>query len=139
MCLARYSLNFEQLYGPNRHNWSRGQRRHETASPEDRCKEDQKPIFGLASDCDDLFKRAVISFEGADESEMPRQLLDEMQTRFSSWAAYLGVFASPKANLDVRLKRHTAHRDLVLLALDMLRLNLAQRRRAKILLVTALC
>ena len=99
-----------------------------SSAPEDMDKEDQKPIFDLADDCDDLFKRVLASFKEAQESVVPRQLLDEMQTRFSSWAAYLGVFASPKANLDRRLKRHTEYRDLVLLALDMLRLNLTQRR-----------
>jgi hypothetical protein len=92
---------------------------------------DKKSILDFSDDCDRLFKQGLASFEGADGSAVPRRLLEEMHIRFSSWASYLGVFASPKANLDRRLKRHAAYRDLVLLAVDMLRLNLVQRRRAK--------
>lgn len=83
-------------------------------------------ILRLAIDCENLFSRALSSISTTDEVPMLKQLLEELRSRFSDWASYLGVFASKKMNLDQRLRGRTEYRDLVLLTLDMLRVNLFQ-------------
>lgn len=57
--------------------------------------------------------------------------LRKLQKRFTNWAGYLGVFAGGNGSLDQRLKRHPQHRDLVVVALNMLKDNLLQSRHRK--------
>jgi hypothetical protein len=91
-------------------------------------------ILRLAIDCEKLFTGVLSSINTTDKVPILKQLLEELQSRFSNWASYLGVFASKKTNLDRRLRGRIEYRDLVLLALDMLRANLFQRGSLAILL-----
>jgi hypothetical protein len=84
-------------------------------------------ILHLAVDCENFFKRGLNSINAGDDESTWKRLLEDLQSRFSDWASYLGVFASKKMNLDWRLRGRTEDRDLVLLTLDMLRANLFQR------------
>jgi hypothetical protein len=105
--------------------------------------DDERPIFKLANECDQLFQKAVSHVEDitAENENFPRdhakatesvisraaasirRLLVDDRDRFGYWASYLGVFAR-YANLDRRLRRNKHYQDLVLLSLDMLRDNL---------------
>lgn len=82
------------------------------------------PIYHLSDYCDRLFKQILEEKHIKFKLEDHKRLLSELQVRFTAWLSYLGVFASAKASLDHRLRRNAAYRDLVLLALDMLRMNL---------------
>jgi hypothetical protein len=88
---------------------------------------DELPILHLASKCENLFTSALNSINTTDEAPMLKRPLEELQSRFCDWESYLGVFASKKTNLDGRLRGRTEYRDLVLLTLDVLRVNLFQR------------
>jgi len=81
-------------------------------------------IFCLAAECDSLFESASGSLSSKDEILVK---LEEFRGRFKEWTSYLGVFAPEDVNLDRRLRHHGELRDLVLLALDFLRVNLIQR------------
>ncbi|KAN0076637.1 hypothetical protein V8E54_006779 [Elaphomyces granulatus] len=87
---------------------------------------DELPILHLASKCENLFTSALNSINTTDEAPMLKRPLEELQSRFWDWESYLGVFASKKTSLDGRLRGRTEYRDLVLLTLDMLRVNLFQ-------------
>ena len=83
--------------------------------------DETRPIFLLASDCDDLFQEICRK-----EEVFPslKRHLDEYSDRFDSWASYLGVFAGQAASLDYRLRRHPDFQDMIARLLDILRRNL---------------
>jgi hypothetical protein len=89
--------------------------------------EDDKPISTKANECETKFSDAVQLMKIAGEMKYAA-ILEKLQARFDDWKAYLGVFASGKASLDNRLAGHPRYRDLVLLALDMLNMNLSQSK-----------
>jgi hypothetical protein len=106
----------------------------------------EAPIFKLANECDELFRRAIENAEdipssnttsvagriersgplGIGSATSIRRLMLDLHTRYGFWASYLGVFAPQSASLDRRLGRNKYYRDMVLLALDMLRDNIVQ-------------
>ncbi|KAL8342008.1 hypothetical protein RB598_003767 [Gaeumannomyces tritici] len=84
-----------------------------------------EPIFELAVDCGRQFEK-VLESEATTEPAQSGRLIKEYHRLFWAWAQYVGVFAAGKASLDWRLRRNSNYRDLFLLALDMLRVNLLQ-------------
>ncbi|KLU89428.1 hypothetical protein MAPG_08399 [Magnaporthiopsis poae ATCC 64411] len=85
----------------------------------------EEPIFELAIDCGRQFEKALKT-EATTESAHSGRLIGEYQRLFWKWSQYVGVFAAGKASLDWRLRHNNEYRDLFLLALDMLRVNLRQ-------------
>lgn len=85
----------------------------------------EEPIFVLAVDCGRLFEKHL-KIEDTTDSNNLKLRIKEYQRLFWKWAQYVGVFAARKASLDWRVRRDTTHRELFLLALDMLRSNLSQ-------------
>jgi hypothetical protein len=90
-------------------------------------KEEDEPISTKATDCESNFSKSLQHMESLGEKRYV-EILRKLQVRFADWMAYLGVFAGGKASLDQRLRRHPRYRDLVLLALDMLNMNLTQSK-----------
>lgn len=89
-----------------------------------------EPIFKLAIDCARHFEN-LIKTPRIEETAQPanvRRFVEEYQRDFWTWARYVGVFAAGKASLDWRLRDNNGYRDLFLLALDMLRVNLLERK-----------
>lgn len=87
----------------------------------------EEPVFALAVDCGRQFEK-ILKIEETAKSANTKRFLEEYQRLFWTWAQYVGVFAAGKASLDWRLRRNNESRDLFLLALDMLRVNLLQRK-----------
>ncbi|KAF9891460.1 hypothetical protein FE257_003926 [Aspergillus nanangensis] len=83
--------------------------------------ERQITIYETARACERGFDRLSIL---GDET-YPSTEVKELRGRFGLWIAYLGVFASPKASLDVRLTMHPDLKDIVLELLDMVSRNIA--------------
>ncbi|KAL8391898.1 hypothetical protein RB595_002193 [Gaeumannomyces hyphopodioides] len=83
------------------------------------------PIAAATSNCESTFSRCILHLESTGEERTATELR-RLEAKFLDWWAYLGVFARGNASLDHRLGRHTQQRDLVLLALDMLDMSLAQ-------------
>ena len=86
-----------------------------------------EPIATMAIGCESNFSESLRLME-SNKEEKHAQILRKLQAKFSDWAAYLGVFAGRDSSLDQRLSRHLQYRDLVLLALDMLNMNLIQSK-----------
>ena len=89
--------------------------------------EDAEPIATAVTRCELCFSGSLRAMESKGEKENA-EVLRRLQTKFINWKAYLGIFAKGALSLDQRLKRHPQHRDLVILALDMLLMNLDQSR-----------
>ncbi|KAH7014826.1 hypothetical protein EDB80DRAFT_320055 [Ilyonectria destructans] len=83
----------------------------------------EEPIFELAVECEGLFEDRVSKLRDKDKAKGAK-LLAEYQQRFSTWAAFMGVFAEPNVCLDRRLKHHVEIQDLVLRLLDIMARNL---------------
>ncbi|KAL6838094.1 hypothetical protein V8C40DRAFT_231591 [Trichoderma camerunense] len=85
----------------------------------------ERPILIVATNCESNFRKSLqfLNSERQDEYEIVMQKLEK---RFLDWAAYLGVFAGENGSLDQRLKHYPQYRDLILLVLDMLNVNLLQ-------------
>lgn len=83
----------------------------------------EEPIFELAVECERLFEVRVSKLRDKDKAKGAK-LLAEYQQRFSTWAAFMGVFAEPNVCLDRRLKHHVEIQDLVLRLLDIMARNL---------------
>lgn len=81
----------------------------------------------MASNCQSNFSNSHQFLDSNGEGKYAI-ILQKLQKRFVDWAAYLGVFAEGNASLDQRLKRHPQYRDLILLVLDMLNMNLVQSK-----------
>jgi hypothetical protein len=84
----------------------------------------QEPIFDLAVECEDLFAKQITAFSDKGDEDATK-ILSDIYQRFTSWAAFLGVFAEPNVCLDRRLSRHVDIQDQVLRLLDIMRQNLA--------------
>lgn len=85
--------------------------------------EDEEPISNMTTICESNFSESLKAIESKGEKKYA-EILRKLQSKFVDWAAYLGVFAGGSASLDQRLKHHPQYCDLVLLALDMLIINL---------------
>lgn len=83
---------------------------------------DEEPIYNLATECEELFEKGACLGSLAEAGAV--QLWEEHRERFTTWAAYLGVFAKRSLCLDRRLEHHPTLQDLVLRLLDILRGNL---------------
>lgn len=95
------------------------------SSPEH--KEHKEPILDMAAKCETHFVESLNSLEKTVEARYTA-VLRKLQAKFIDWAAYLGVFAGQSSNLDTRLKRRPQYRNLVLLVLGTLMMNLLQCR-----------
>ncbi|KLU88124.1 hypothetical protein MAPG_07111 [Magnaporthiopsis poae ATCC 64411] len=82
-------------------------------------------IAAVTSNCESNFSRCIRHLESTGEEETATELR-RLEAKFLDWKAYLGVFARGSASLDHLLDRQAQQRDLVLLALDMLDMSLAQ-------------
>ncbi|KAE8378189.1 hypothetical protein BDV26DRAFT_198063 [Aspergillus bertholletiae] len=82
-----------------------------------------EPVFELAVECESLYTNEINSFNDAG-NENAAKMLSDLYQRFSSWAAFLGVFAESNVCLDRRLRRHADIQDQVLRLLDIMRRNL---------------
>lgn len=90
------------------------------------AEEDEEPIYHLATECEGLFEKGASRGSLAEAGAV--RLWEEYQERFTTWAAYLGVFAKRSLCLDRRLEHHPTLQDLVLQLLDILRRNLARSK-----------
>ncbi|KAK2738089.1 tol-like protein [Colletotrichum kahawae] len=79
------------------------------------------PISTAVADCEANFKKSV---EATHSNEVYAGALEDLESKFLSWASYLGVFADTQVCLDRRLERHPQYRELVLYVLDTLNMNL---------------
>ncbi|CEL08213.1 hypothetical protein ASPCAL11364 [Aspergillus calidoustus] len=84
----------------------------------------QEPIFDQAVECEDLFAKQITAFNDEGDEDATK-ILSDIHQRFTSWAAFLGVFAESNVCLDRRLRRHIDIQDQVLRLLDIMRENLA--------------
>lgn len=91
--------------------------------------QDGAPIAAATSNCESNFSRCILHLESTGEEKTATELR-RLEAKFLDWKGYLGVFARGSASLDHRLGRHAQQRDLVLLALDMLDMSLAQSMTA---------
>ncbi|RAQ75712.1 kinesin light chain 1 and [Aspergillus flavus] len=82
-----------------------------------------EPVFELAVECESLYAKQINSFNDAG-NENAAKILSDLYQRFSSWAAFLGVFAESNVCLDRRLRRHADIQDQVLRLLDIMRRNI---------------
>lgn len=82
-----------------------------------------EPVFELAVECEKLYASQINFFNDAG-NENAAKMLSDLYQRFSSWAAFLGVFAESNVCLDRRLRRHADIQDQVLRLLDIMRRNL---------------
>ncbi|KAJ0419564.1 hypothetical protein BJY00DRAFT_154308 [Aspergillus carlsbadensis] len=82
-----------------------------------------EPIFELAVECETLFASRITCFNDSGDEDAAKVLSDTYQ-RFSTWAAFMGVFAESNMCLDRRLRRHDDIQDQVLRLLDIMRRNL---------------
>ena len=82
-----------------------------------------QPIFNLALECESLFQKHAAAIQH-DEPSGDALVLSELQQRFSGWAVYLDIFATPENRLDRKLQRHSEIRQQVLFLLDIIRRNL---------------
>lgn len=84
--------------------------------------QDESPtIFNTARLCSDLFERILES------TECGRPLflrVEELRGQFHLWAAYLGVYAVPRASVDARLDGHKKTKNMLLELLEMVQRNL---------------
>ncbi|EJT72233.1 hypothetical protein GGTG_09099 [Gaeumannomyces tritici R3-111a-1] len=87
--------------------------------------QDRAPIAATTENCEASFSRCIRRLELNGEEKTATELR-RLEAKFLDWRGYLGVFARGSASLDHRLGRHAQQRDLVLLALDMLDMSLAQ-------------
>ncbi|RMJ08757.1 hypothetical protein CDV36_011612 [Fusarium kuroshium] len=83
-------------------------------------------ISTRASACESAFVKGLYLLDSNQEDILYATVLRRLQKRFTNWTGYLGVFAGGNGSLDQRLKRHPQHRDLVVVALNMLKDNLLQ-------------
>lgn len=86
--------------------------------------EDDEPIYSLATECEALFEKGACLDSLAETGAV--LLWEEHKERFTTWAAYLGVFAKRNLCLDRRLEHHPTLQDLVLRLLDILQRNLTR-------------
>ncbi|KAK5996024.1 hypothetical protein PT974_04447 [Cladobotryum mycophilum] len=85
---------------------------------EGQLKETQDPfssIYSASRLCLMLFDECIGSTDDAGNEGY--SILEELRGQFSTWAAYVGAFATPKASLDARL---APHEDLGEMILDLL-------------------
>ncbi|KAM0546041.1 hypothetical protein ACHAPJ_011055 [Fusarium lateritium] len=90
----------------------------------------EKFISTMATVCEESFADSLRVLK-SDELDGFAAILQEHEKRFVNWTAYLGVFAKDQGSLDQRLKRHPEYRDLIILTLDMLKLNLTQSKTSQ--------
>ncbi len=81
----------------------------------------REPIYDAAQLCSAQFEHHLQTADSASEDYLA---VEELRGRFSQWAAYVGVFAVPRASLDARLAPHEDIRDMVLELLFMIQDNL---------------
>lgn len=91
------------------------------------CEAAEGSISAKASECESLFTKSlqILNSNGEHTHEA---ILRKLEKRFLDWAAYLGVFAGVSGSLDQCLEHHPQYRDLILLVLDMLNMNLVQSK-----------
>lgn len=91
--------------------------------------EGEQPILTVATECEFNFGKGLqlLNLKGEDKHKI---IMQQLEKRFLDWAAYLGVFAGANAGLDQRLKHYPQHRNLFLLVLDVLNMNLLQSKVA---------
>jgi hypothetical protein len=85
--------------------------------------EDKETIFELAAECERLYAEQISRLNDDDEPN-GATILSELNQRFATWAAFLGVFAEPNVCLDRRLRHHVDIQDQVLRLLDIMQRNL---------------
>ncbi|KAE8441484.1 hypothetical protein EG329_004908 [Mollisiaceae sp. DMI_Dod_QoI] len=78
-------------------------------------------IYDAAQNCSKLFERKLKTTVKASADFV---FAEELNGRFHIWAAYVGVFATPKASLDARLASYEDIKDMVFELLDMVQRNL---------------
>lgn len=91
--------------------------------------EEEQPILIAATNCESNFKESLQLLRSEVENKH-NVILQKLEKRFLDWAAYLGVFAGENEGLDQRLKHYPQYRDLILLVLDILNMNLLQGKVA---------
>lgn len=84
---------------------------------------DPEPIFNLAVECENLYAAQILKLK-EDNKANSVTILSELNQRFATWAAFLGVFAASKICLDRRLRHHVEIQEQVLRLLDIMKRNL---------------
>lgn len=82
--------------------------------------ESSGPIYDAARLCSTRFEHRLEKTDGASDC----LVIEELWGEFNLWAAYVGVFAVPKASLDARLALYGDVKDIVLDLLYMIQDNL---------------
>ncbi|RKK64383.1 hypothetical protein BFJ69_g16749 [Fusarium oxysporum] len=85
-------------------------------------KQDESPtIYNMARLCSELFERILESTDSGSPLFLPAE---ELRGRFHLWAAYLGVYAVPRASVDARLDDDKKTKNMLLELLAMVQRNL---------------
>lgn len=87
-------------------------------------------ISMTVANCETNFRKCVEAMQSVEDG-IYAGILEELQSKFLSWASYLGVFADSQVCLDRRLERHPQYCDLVLWVLDTLNMNLLHMSKTK--------
>ncbi|KAF3019284.1 hypothetical protein E8E14_007510 [Neopestalotiopsis sp. 37M] len=88
-------------------------------------KEAEGAIAAMVTLCERKFDQSLQNAKEVGDEEFI-VMLQKLRARFLDWRAYLGVFAHAKGSLDYRVERFPQYRDMILLVLDMLNVNLLQ-------------
>lgn len=93
--------------------------------------EDTEPIFKLAVQCEKLYTEQISKLKEDNRADNAT-ILSELNHRFATWAAFLGVFAERKVCLDRRLRHHVEIQEQVLRLLYTMERNLAFSTRSTV-------
>ncbi|KAH8743829.1 hypothetical protein BGZ57DRAFT_808626, partial [Hyaloscypha finlandica] len=87
-------------------------------------------IYDRARECERLFDRylSVLQQASHGEKKSAAAIAKDHQERFWAWATGLGVYAKPYLSLDWRLKDSPSIQELVILLLDLIKVNLSEGR-----------
>jgi len=85
-------------------------------------------IYDRARECERLFDRylSVLQQASHGEKKSAAAIAKDHQERFWAWATGLGVYAKPYLSLDWRLKDSPSIQELVILLLDLIKVNLSE-------------
>jgi hypothetical protein len=85
-------------------------------------RQDESPnIYNTARLCSELLERILESTDSGSQLFLPAE---ELRGRFHLWAAYLGVYAVPRASVDARLDGDRKTKNMLLELLQMVQRNL---------------
>lgn len=89
-------------------------------------------IYDLAKNCDEWFSKYSSALTQRHEEARQGYLMlivQDHRERFWAWVKDIGVYAEPLLSLDNRLADHPKVRDMVLLLLNLISVNLQEGKK----------